>query len=250
MIIHTYEDGGRTVACKECLLENHLPDGINECIILPIPSTKDGVHLSGTDVLLDSVLNNVRKGVLVVGYSLPSAFLTGVTDRGGILYDAGSDEKFLVGNAELTAVAALGVILNSEKRVPRDMTFGIVGYGRIGKELTRHLLFLGSRIRVFTTRRDVRLLLSEFGVATSESTEGADLTGIDVLINTAPARIFDTDSPLFPKNMRVIDLASGNNFPTLLSYETYPSIPARMYPESSGVLLAEGAMEYIKKIKR
>ena len=102
-------------------------------------------------------------------------------------------------------------------------------------------------MRVFTTRKDVRLLLSEFGVATAESASGADLSGIDVLINTAPALIFDTDSDDFPKNMRVIDLASGNNFPMLDRAETYPSIPAKLYPESSGVLLADCALSFVRK---
>jgi hypothetical protein len=142
------------------------------------------------------------------------------------------------------------VLLTTERRVPKDVSFGIVGYGRIGREITRLLLFLGASVRVFTTRKDVRLLLSEFGVSTSESVCGADLSGIDVLINTAPARIFDNGDDPYLKKMRVIDLASGNNFPSLENAESYPSIPAKMYPESSGALLAESAISYVERLLR
>ncbi len=250
MIIHTFEDGGRTLATK-MRLERELPFfGIKECIILPIPSSRDGVTLSGCDVSLEAVANMTGEGILTVGYAIPEGIKSSIKNKGGMVYDASLDEEFLVGNAELTAIAAIGLLLTTERRVPADMTFGIVGYGRIGRELVRHLLFLGASLRIFTTRRDVRLLLSEFGVATSESTSGADLSHIDVLINTAPARIFDTDTTYFPRELRIIDLASGNNFPESLSIESYPSIPARMYPESSGYLLAERAISYVEGLYR
>ena len=222
--------------------------GIEECILLPVPSTRGGVFLPGTGAGVDTVIDMVKDGTLTVGYSIPDEIKEKILKRGGIVYDACADECFLVGNAELTAIAALGILLTTEKRVPRDITFGVVGYGRIGKELTRFLLFLGARVRVFTTRPDVRLLLSEFGVATSESVYSENLMGIDILLNTAPAKIFDTECTAFSENMRVIDLASGNNFPAFPSVETYPSIPARMYPESSGELLAECALSYAERV--
>jgi hypothetical protein len=53
-------------------------------------------------------------------------------------------------------------------------------------------------------------------------------------VNTAPAVIFDTSSGAVPDGLRIIDLASGDNFPGLASVEKYPSVPAKMFPLSAG----------------
>ena len=245
MIIHTYEKGGRGVACADYLRENIAGLGIDEVIILPIPTTRDLLHLKDSDILLADIEKTVSRGTFVIGYLLPESFRDSMQSRGAIVYDAGRDEEFLVKNADLTAICTLGILLDTETRVPREMTFGIVGYGRIGKKLVRMLLFLGAGVRVYTSRDNMRLELCEFGVASSMSAKEADLDGLDVLINTAPAVIFDTGNGAFPEKLRVIDLASGENFPGI-EVERYPSVPARMFPVSAGVILGEAAESFLR----
>jgi hypothetical protein len=108
---------------------------------------------------------------------------------------------------------------------------GVVGYGRIGKRLTNVLLYLGARVRVYTSRETTRIDLCEYGVASAASSGRADLSGLDILINTAPAVIFGRDT--VPTDLSVIDLASGDNFPGR-DVERYPSVPAKMLPFSAG----------------
>ena len=93
------------------------------------------------------------------------------------------------------------------------------------------LLYLGARVRVYTSRQATRIDLCEYGIASAESCESADLSGIDILINTAPAVIFSIDA--VPPELRIIDLASGDNFPGR-DVERYPSVPAKMLPVSAG----------------
>ena len=241
MIIHTYERTHRGRVCEECIRTSELR--ADEVFILPIPSTRDGVLIRDTEIPLDNIVSCAKRGVYVICYGLPCAVKEKMLARGALVYDAGEDEEFLVGNAELTALCALGIILGSEKRSPRDLSLGIVGYGRIGKKLTQLLLFLGSTVRVYTSRDNTRLELCECGVASSISTRDANFSGIDILINTAPAVIFDTTDKSF-EELRVVDLASGNNFPSLQTCERYPNIPAKMFPESAGALLAKSAVSY------
>ena len=246
MIINTYEKGERGRACAELLREMGGFISAGRVTVLPIPTTRDGVHLKDSDVTLTDACAEVGSGDVVIGYGIPSNIAGAVACAGGRVYDAGCDEWFLEKNAELTAECTLGILLSSSGgRALRDMTFGVVGYGRIGKRLSRLLLFLGARVRVFTTREEVRLELCEYGLGAEISSPTASLDGIDVLINTAPAVIFNEASD-FPKAMRIIDLASGKNFPWLDSVESYPSIPARMFPTSSGRTLAEAALRSLR----
>lgn len=241
MIIHTYEKGERGRACEEYIKSSTL--GAYEVFILPIPTTRDGILIKDSDTPLEYITERAKAGVYVICYGLPRAVKEKMTLRGARVYDAGEDEEFLSGNAELTALATLGILLNTENRSPRELSFGIVGYGRIGKRLARLLLFLGARVRVYTSRDNTRLELCEYGVASSMSARDADISDIDILINTAPAVIFDTDSDELSR-LRVIDLASGNNFPSLKTVESYPSIPAKMFPRTAGTLLGECAVCY------
>ena len=234
MIIYTYENSGRTQRCAELLGKYDRLGEIDRITVLPIPTTKDGRMLSGTDVPLASLLTRALPGSLVVGYGIPLSLSEELERGGAVVLDALFDEEFLKDNAYLTALATVGIIIKSSDRALNDLSFGIVGYGRIGVRLTEMLLFLGARVKVFTSNADTAALLGEAGVATEESSADADLSGLDVLINTAPAVIFDSSgASSFLRDMRIIDLASGENFPGT-NAERYPSIPAKMFPVSSG----------------
>ena len=69
-------------------------------------------------------------------------------------------------------------------------------------------------------------------MASAASVFDADLSGLDVLINTAPAPIFTKES--IPEGLRIMELASGENFAGIPGVEKYPSVPARMFPYSAG----------------
>jgi hypothetical protein len=198
---------------------------------LPIPTTRDNKTVLNTKVYINEVLEDLDSGTLISGYGLSDEFMDGVRDRGARVIDLERDEEFLLENAELTAIATLGVILNTSTSAPRDLSVGVVGYGRIGRRLTSLLLYLGARVRVFTSRESTRIDLCGYGVASAASGYDADLSGLDILVNTAPAPIFPPER--IPQCLRVIDLASGDNFGTL-TVEKYPSIPAKMFPFSAG----------------
>lgn len=235
MTIKVYERSFRAETCARLLEESESIKRFERVIILPIPSTKDGEYVSGCDISLEDALADADTETLVIGYGIPKDVRDELGSRGTTVCDSLLDEEFLCENGELTACAALGIILTSEKRVPADMKIGIVGYGRIGKRLMRLLLYLGARVTVYTTREDVRLELCECGVASEMSIADAKLDGLDLLVNTAPAQIFDTaPDGAFPHTLRIIDLASGENFPGIETVEKYPSVPARMFPHSAG----------------
>ena len=231
MVIHSYENTLRADACIEYLRGVNGVDIFENIILLPIPSTKDKKTILNTKVSINELISTFDANTFVSGYGLPDDFVRAATERGVKVVDLSSDEEFLLENADLTALCTLGIVLNTTLTAVREARIGVVGYGRIGKRLVNIFLYLGATVRVFTSRPGTRLDLCENGVASVISSAEADLSDLDLLINTAPARIFAADS--IPEGLRIIDLASGDNFPDV-EVEKYPSVPAKMFPVSAG----------------
>lgn len=235
MTTTVYENTERGGTCRDFLSKFVPKERFRHLIILPIPTCRGRTRLlSGTDLDIDEALSLAGEGTLAVGYGIPRDAADGARARGCVVVDSASDEEFLRRNGELTALATVGILLTTEKRSPEELRVGVVGYGRIGKSLVRTLLYLGCPVKVFTSRPSVLLELASYGIDAEESLGCTSAAGLDVLINTAPAVLFDRDG-LSYSPLRIIDLASGDSFPDIPGVERYPSLPARAFPESAGL---------------
>ena len=117
----------------------------------------------------------------------------------------------------------------------------LVGYGRIGSEMLRLLLFLGAEVTLLTTRESVAKELGEMGVSARVLDGGAALSDFDLVINTAPARLFDEKTPgIF--DCPIFDLASGDVLPSLPNIKKLPARPEKMYPETAGEKYADAIL--------
>lgn len=255
MNIINYEKGGRGVTCEAILRAFSPPLPFEKIVLLPIPTTRDGRTLTGTDIDIASVTKKSDTGTVFVGYGIPTWAKEDIKKRGGEVLDCEEDEIFLEGNGRLTAEGILGVILTTSEKSVSDLAVGVVGYGRIGKMLSHMLLTLGCHIRVYTSKKSVQMDLCECAVDCRESCAEADLSGLDILVNTAPHPIFPIER--LPRGLRVMELASGDNFLSSdggraeksasfdslsAKIERYPSLPSVMYPESAGVLWAHSVL--------
>ena len=245
MMIQSYESSQRADACIEYLMGVDGAQKFKKIILLPIPSTRDNRTILNTKVGINELIPTFDKDTFISGYGLSDAFSEEVRERGAAFLDLCRDEEFLLENAELTALATLGIFLGSTRISPHEVRVGVVGYGRIGKRLVNMFLFHGASVRVFTSRADTRLDLCEYGIASVISSFDADLSGLDLLINTAPARIFTPEA--IPRGLRIIDLASGENFPGVDGVERYPSVPAKMFPISAGRAWGRAIERYISQ---
>ena len=240
MIIENYGAGARCAEALRLLIANEnkeLMQTVKRIILLPIPTSKDKLHLSGTDKLLTEVFDGAGKGDLIAGYGINDNQKLAMRKRGAIVYDALDDEEFLAENAEQTALGAIGYILTTSDTVPSDMKIAIVGYGRIGSRLVRMLLFLGAKVKVYTGRKETSISLGECGIEAHLLNRGEALPESDaeIIINTAPTDLSASfkDGKL-PKNLRVIELASGENFKGISGIERLPGIPDKSYGKSAG----------------
>lgn len=243
MEIRLFGVGKRMAECQRILAER-LESAPGSLILLPIPTTRDKQYITDTVVRVEEILPQLSPDVTVVGYNIPIRVKTAAEEKGARLFDAGLDEDFLLENAVLTAKGTLGYILTHFDKDIADLSFGVVGYGRIGREMLRLLLLLGAKVTVFTTRETVALELGEMGVKTRVITESCDCLGIDILINTAPAKQLREED--FPENLDIIDLASGSIFEPSERLVKLPGVPDKMYPVSAGRLYADAVLRFLE----
>ena len=234
--------------------EGNLPESLSRVILLPIPTARDSVHITGTDRLLSEATADVGEGCLVAGYGIPEDDAERMRRQGAKVFDAMECESFLSKNSYISAVGAMGYILTEMKKAPSDLFFGIVGYGRIGSALLRMLLFFGARVRVYTRKSLTRAELGECDVESASCDflrESGALSELDVLINTAPTSL----ESLFPEGkipdgLRVIELASGDNFGNIEGVVRLPGIPDKMYPRTAGAVYFTAIEKFINEVFR
>lgn len=239
MEILTLGGGGRQRECERALLDLLLPEG--RLILLPIPTTRDNKYITGTDLTLDETLSMIDSKTVLVGYAIPEKLLK----SGAVVFDASLDEGFLMENAVLTANGTLGYILTHYDRDISELNIGVVGYGRIGRELLRLLLLMGSAPRLYTTRERVAVELGGMGVRAELPDATADLSDLDILVNTAPAEVFDEKR--LPPELDIIDLASGNIFSPRERLIKLRSIPDSMYPKTAGEIYARHILDFLRR---
>ena len=252
MSIETYGTGERMRVAAAHLAPHALRSHL---VLLPIPTTRDGVCVANTEIPLSETLGGVGEGSVVVGYGMPDTYVNDARGRGARTLELSRDEDFLMENAYITAVGALGYILTTDGRIPRDLVFGVVGYGRIGSQILRMLLFLGARAVVYTSRSLTHFELGECGVRSvciSGAADGKyDFSGVDILINTAPKDMSKSfPEGKVPKGVRVIELASGDNFHGVEGIEALPSLPGKMYPVSAGRAYAEATLKFLGRTQQ
>lgn len=246
MEISTFGGGGRLKECQRRL--SLLTDKLSEkrLLLLPIPTTRDNKYISSSATRLSELLPLCDKETLVAGYGIPCELKERMESVGAVVFDAALDEDFLVRNAEITARGAIGRLMCESTLDITDMKIGIIGYGRIGKQLLKLALFLGAGVRVYTKRPEVMRDLSPLGIDCEIIGRESDLSSLDIVFNTAPEKIIDEERiASLPERIRIIDLASGNIFEPSARLTKLSSIPDAMYPETAGRLYAEAILKAI-----
>lgn len=250
MNVRTYGTDERLGFCRDYLLKKNVCS-VSEIILLPIPTTRDGVTISGIDKMPSEISGEPNSVTAVVGYGIPQSFRESFANSGLITVDVSLDEAFTEENATLTANGTVGKILTLENAAPTDLSIGIIGYGRIGKRLLRLLLFLGARVSLFTSKESIMNELCALGISAmpydvlGKKEVCRELLELDIIINTAPDSIMSDEVIEGLNTTKIIELASGDNFPIGRNVIRLSGIPAKMYPRSAGRVLADSVLRML-----
>ncbi len=149
------------------------------------------------------------------------------------------DPMFLAKNADITARCALRLACSHLEETLWELPVLILGWGRIGKCLARHLKNLGANVTVFARKESDRALLNALGYHSIDRKEMPDvLPHYRVIFNTAPAPVLSSADTEGLSGCLLIDLAStpGIENPQVIRAR---GLPGKMAPISAGNLIAE-----------
>ena len=163
-------------------------------------------------------------------------------------WDFLKDEAYLAQNAYITAECVLDVILPRFSGLLRGCPILVIGWGRIGKCLSRMLQAIGAEVTVAARNPKDRAMLRAlgFGIAGTDISPSA-LSGFRILINTVPSPILSREQTTFCReDCLLVELASqpGLAGENIISARGLPGIHR---PEASGELIARTLLDHMNK---
>ena len=203
-------------------------------LLLPVPlfDNKD----------IPSLLNTLPSSVTVMGGNLQNADFGSFT-----CCDLLKDPWYLAENAAITAHGAIRVAMEHLPVTLSGCPVLVVGWGRIGKCLADLLKQMGARVTISTRNEGNRAILSCLGYDTlSLEPPCYGLLRYRLIFNTAPVCVLSqkTLEHCAPDCIK-IDLASvkGIEGDDVIWAR---GLPAKLFPESSGELIARTALRLAK----
>lgn len=180
------QGGGPNPAPLSCALEREL-------LVLPLPVCRGGnLHLPLTDTTLEAeqLWPRLRYDQLLLGGvtgTLPARLMA---DFGLTLLDYYAREETQIANAVPTAEGAIQRAMEATERTLHGSRCLIIGFGRIGKLLSRRLQGLGAQVSVFARKFSDQAWVEACGCSVFRFA-GGELGEFDLIFNTAPALVLD-----------------------------------------------------------
>lgn len=206
-------------------------------LLLSVPSFDPSGNIKG-GFLLEDILKEIPDTVTVMGGNLFASALSKYT-----CVDFLHDPMYLAENAGITAHCAISVAMQQLKSTLQDMHVLVIGWGRIGKCLSKLLKSLGAHVTVTSRKPEDRAILSVLGYdALDPSRLNINLSRYRLVFNTAPTVVIDeAKSHFFRSDCLKIDLASK---PGILCPDVIwaRGLPGKLAPETSGELIARTAV--------
>lgn len=220
--------------------------------VLPIPVTRDGVHLSAplspSLITLAEVVWALRPEQTVASGTLPPAIAEAIRGKGCAIYDYQADERFALCNALATAEGAVSMAINESPDLLAGASCAVLGFGRIAKQLCRLLAAMGANVTALARKEDDRTLASTLGYGGHPLTEAESvLPKVALIFNTIPKRLFDFSTMGLAPDTAVIDLAPIYESAESPRVIRGAALPAKYAPRFSGQLIGECILAHLDK---
>lgn len=198
-------------------------------LLLDVPSFNPAGSLKdGTD--LKQLLRMLPASITLIGGNLEQDYLADYQK-----VDLLQDPCYLAKNAAITAECALRVAAPYLKTTFADSPALILGWGRIGKCLSKLLFDIGCPVTVAARKDHDRAMLETLGYRAVDFSQVSEiLHQHKLLFNTVPDLPLHIDS----EDFIAIDLAS---YPGMRGHKVISArgLPGKYAPESSGKLIAD-----------
>ena len=184
-----------------------------DVIVLPMPvcvGDKINAPFFEGEILASEILDNMSWKTIVLGGKFPEFMKERMKRRNIIFEDYLEREELAIKNAEATAEGALEIAIHETPVTINESRCIVTGWGRIAKFMALMLKNLGARVTICARKLSARAEAESLGFLTTDIPKMEDkLSGCDIIINTAPAMLFDKEIlEKADKNTLIIDLAS------------------------------------------
>ena len=184
-------------------------DKISDCniIIFPLPVSRDGVHINCDEKYkLVDIIPKVNSRSLVLCGPMSNEISLMFYLNGVKPIEYSNEEEFAIRNAHATAEAALELIMRSVSTTLLNKKCLVVGYGRIGKFLSKMLKDINADVTVAARSKKDFALLECLGYKSVNSTKLDDVTDkYEIIVNTVPKKIIPTQN--ISENTVIVELA-------------------------------------------
>lgn len=221
-----------------------------DALVLPITGVNGGVlKINGINIDVYEILDEMGNRPVFMGRA------NTLNNPGANVHDLLKLESFAVKNAQPTAESALQLAMESFDGTILGSKCLVIGYGRIGKLLSRILKLLGAKVKVSTTSSVNRAYIACDGNVPVNTRDINCLDDYDIVFNTADALIIDktvlSDTKTKPL---IIDLAS---VPGGVDYDTAAKmgfkviqalgLPGKYSPKTAGNIIADTVVSILKE---
>ena len=234
----------------------------SEFIILPLPVTMDGVSLNAPmtvkQIMLDRDFAELLEGKTVLGGQ------TGLLPEPKLwenikLRDYYKQEALIVGNAVLTAEAAISMAVKETPYSLLQSRCLVIGFGRIGKALALMLSGIGCKVSVAARNQKDFAWINAMGLGyVHTGTLKQHVSDMNIIFNTVPAPVMDEDVlKSCGENVLILDLASRPGGVDLICAEELGlkaipalNLPGKYSPCSAAELIKHTVLGMLKEVKQ
>ncbi|MDR2073789.1 MAG: hypothetical protein LBP36_00210 [Oscillospiraceae bacterium] len=223
----------------------------SDIIILPLPASRDGLHINLSNISVDSkFVEMIKNKKIFCGNK--NTIKTKEWQKLDVK-DYAASENFKVFNAEPTAEGAIKIALNNTLKTLYKSHCLISGFGRIGKILSGMLKNLGAFVSV-TNYSDGDRAWAKINNLKIVDLNNDKFLDYDFIFNTVPTQIF-TEHILNKTNKEclIIDLASISgvdlNYANKLGIKVFHElgVPGKFFPVTAAEIIKESIYEIIRE---
>ena len=217
-----------------------------DVVILPIPFTKDRVHILGEGI---EIIPFIKKctGKLVIGGAL-DAFVDEFKASNVEYIDLMDGDSLAFLNAIPTAEGAIAKAMEYMDVVLHKSNILVLGFGRVGKILAHKLKGLDANVFCEARKKKDLAHASALGYNVVKLEDLDNVLGdMDIIFSTIPKEILNEDYlKLLKQDVVIIDLASSPGSVDYMAARKYNidahlelGLPSKVAPKSAAIYLKE-----------
>lgn len=232
----------------------------SEVVIGPIPVTSDRKNLSmpfsNIKLPVEEFVSKVSCKALIAG-TLPEDYRKVLEEKNVNYVDVLKREEFTILNTIATAEGTIQIAMEETQKTVHGSKVLILGFGRIGKVLAKMLDGIGAEVSCEARKNEDISWIKAYGYEPIYLNElNENLGNFDIIINTIPFQILDSDRlDLVKKDVVLIDVASNPGGVDRKAAKEKDlkliwalSLPAKVAPLTSAIYIKETIYHVLKEI--